>query len=218
MDPAVANAAADKAADWGRELHEQVNQELAKEVKVLYWHATVACRVIAALLPLWPKLERSKLRTGERRGRVGIATECPEKQDKHSWIKGRAHWTCEKCMCQTKTLKLTKRRMNQRCGGREDCLAEKAGKLGHRLEETACGKEQLIFCRTCGAWTENVPVKLKERCTRFCSAAGKVSLRRIIEEEVHPKYPTHTTATPPKPDARRTTVGIPPRRTVHNSC
>ena len=32
---------------------------------------------------------------------------------------------------------------------------------------------------------------------------------------MHPQYPNQH---PPKPDDRRTTVGIPPRRTVHNSC
>ena len=144
--------------------------------------------MIAALLPMWPRLERTKLRTGVKRGRVGIAAECPDKEDKHKWMKGRAHWTCVKCMSQTKTRKLTKRREHQRCFGREDCLAEDAVKYGHKLWETTCGKEQIIFCRACGAWTENVPVKLKSKCKGLDSAAGAVSLRRLINEEVHPKW------------------------------
>ena len=39
---AVANDAADKAADWGRELHERADSDLEREVKILYWHATVS--------------------------------------------------------------------------------------------------------------------------------------------------------------------------------
>ena len=64
IDAEVANDAADKAANWGRELHERADQALEKEVKILYWHATVTCRVIAKLMPMWPRLERDKLRTG----------------------------------------------------------------------------------------------------------------------------------------------------------
>ena len=54
------NINADKAADMGRLLHPSPTEQQAKELEGIAEHAKIAVRVLAATLPLWPRLERTK--------------------------------------------------------------------------------------------------------------------------------------------------------------
>ena len=53
------NDAADRHAKAALKRHQQPTADQARELKKLTWHATIACRTIAATLPHWPKLEKS---------------------------------------------------------------------------------------------------------------------------------------------------------------
>ena len=57
---AKGNAAADTEANECRKMHPQPSSEQARKVKHLCWHASAACRVIAATLPHWPRLKHQE--------------------------------------------------------------------------------------------------------------------------------------------------------------
>ena len=53
---AMGNDGADTEAKEGRSLHPKPTDAQTKSFKKACWHATIACRLNAATLPLWPKL------------------------------------------------------------------------------------------------------------------------------------------------------------------
>ena len=137
MTEAKSNDAADAAANAGRLVHEQPTAAQQAKVKHLYWHSTTACRVVAAVLPLWPRLTRSawKRPAGKQRG---VAEVAPEETQLHAWTSGGGKWHCPKCLQSARGHVLSNRRKRETCSGRDDSICERAVGLGHTLWESTC--------------------------------------------------------------------------------
>ena len=183
---AKANDAADGQANEGRKMHPQPSPVQALEVKRLCWHATAACRAIAATLPLWPRLKHQQSRTA-RGNATGWAAEAPNRTEKHSWQTGRGGKPfCSKCLCFSRTEKPSLKRTKERCPGRADCLAEHGHLWGHEVLETNCGGTPLLICGTCGVWSEHMTRGLATPCRGTKGNQVKTSLKRTRGDGRHP--------------------------------
>ena len=151
--------------------------------------ATAACRVIAATLPLWPRLQRGQDRVKVDRPK-GWAAEAPQPAERHDWAKGDKHWHCRKCFKHAKGVTPNGLRSRQRCKGRPDCLAERRREFGHALWETTCSGVPLLLCTTCGAWCDRTPKRLGDHCLGRRGEAGSRACRRTFTEGLHPARET----------------------------
>ena len=179
------NDAADRHAKAALKLHPQPSADQARELKKLAWHATIACRVIAATLPLWPKLERSCDRAGPAHPR-GIAKEAPARTARHDWQHGRGRMHCSKCLLATKARRPTLKRLREPCPGRANCLCEKNKDLWHELVETTCGGTPLFLCTLCGAYMEHRPLALGTKCKGRRGEGGTNAINRVFTDGLHP--------------------------------
>ena len=183
---AKGNDAADTQANEGRMLHPQPSAEQARKVKHLCWHASAACRVIAATLPHWPRLQHQASR-GERSQAPGWASEAPERTEKHEWRTGRGGRPyCAKCLRFSKKSKPSLKSLRERCGGRADCLAEHGHLWGHEVMETSCGGTPLYICAKCGDWSEHLARGLADPCKGKKGNQVRTSLNRVREQGRHP--------------------------------
>ena len=183
------NDNADTAANKGRLLHPQLTTEAKQAIDLQVKQATAACRVIAATLPLWPRLERGQERVKIDRPK-GWAAEAPQPAERHDWAKGDKHWHCLKCFKHAKGVTPNGLRSRQRCKGRPDCLAERHREFGHALWETTCAGVPLLLCTTCGAWCDRTPKGLGQHCVGHRTEAGSRACRRTFSEGFHPARDT----------------------------
>ena len=184
---ATSNDAADAAANVGRLRHEQPSARQLSKVKTLYWHSTVACRVVAAVLPHWPRLKRSKVWEKPAGKHRGVAEMAPEDTQRHTWACGGGKWHCTKCLQSSKGHERPTRRQRELCPGRDDLICERAGGLGHVLWETTCEAVPLFLCSTCGNWMEQKSRLLGEKCLRLAVGSGKGAIKYIFDQGKHPK-------------------------------
>ena len=184
---ARSNDAADKAANGGRLRHEQPSARQAEKVKKLYWHSTVACRVAGAVLPFWPRLQRSKVWKRPAAKQRGVTEGAPDESQRHTWACGGGKWHCTKCLQSSKGHERPTRRERELCPGRDDFICERAGGLGHVLWETTCEAVPLFLCSACGSWMEQKSRLLGEKCVRLAVGSGKGAIKYVFDRGQHPK-------------------------------
>ena len=131
---AKGNDAADAEAKAGRALHPAPSKLQADQVKRICWHATVACKTIAATLPLWDRLPRHE-RVRDEHSRKD-ATCDGSKEPRHDWVRSREGKHCRKCLLPSQGALPSFKQIRERCRGRADCLSEHATRLGHDLQQT----------------------------------------------------------------------------------
>ena len=172
------NDAADTAANKGRLLHAQPNQADADRVKWQCAHAAAAAKVMAAVLPMWPRLEHLKERTKADASR-GWAAEAPLPTERHRWTRGRKKWHCSQCHHVALGALPNTLRSHQRCKGLDVCLAERTKEFGHDLWTANCGGTPVIVCATCGAWMDQSQETLQEEKRRGGSACQQPLLQSM---------------------------------------
>jgi hypothetical protein len=153
IEMAVGNHHADALADEGNKLHPQASAERKAQIIRDIDHANQACRTIANVLTLWPRLARGSERVarGEtgRRMRNADAT-------RHEWIElASGAWHCTQCLSTTRGTQLREGRRNEICKGRPDALSATGRRdLNHGLHEQVRRMSGKTGCRTCAQMQE----------------------------------------------------------------
>ena len=143
--------------------------------------------MIAATLPLWPKLPRHQRGEDGTRSRGSPSTVTPEL--KHVWVKGRNGQHCRNCLKPALAGLPSFKQVRERCRGRANCLAERASKEGHELLETSCRDTPLFICSKCGAWAEYRIRASAAKCKGALPKRTRTSLKRVAvgPHGMHPK-------------------------------
>ena len=132
------NDAADKQADEAIKLHPQRSPAEERQLNTDMAHAKESCRVIAAVLPLWPRLARTGLRKTKEPGEIAAKEEL-KALTKHKWTKlPTGKWYCEGCLGTTRNSTLSEKRKGGTCPGRPDKLTKEGQQEGHTKHVAEC--------------------------------------------------------------------------------
>jgi hypothetical protein len=185
IEMAVGNHHADALADEGNKLHPQASATRKAQIKEEIEHANQACRTIASVLTLWPRLARGSERVAKEE--VGERVRNAE-ATRHAWIQlTSGAWHCTQCLSTTRGDTLREERRSAICKGRPDALSAAGRKdLHHELHTVECEGKSITLCVKCGAWAEKRAIGLALKC-RKATAAGKATLIRVICKGLHPK-------------------------------
>ena len=136
---ALANDRVDHYAKEALKLHPAANTDEWKRQNKLVEHAISTCKVIAAVMPLWPPTELVRKEDKvDRRTKAGRAKPKakpkPSTKEKHDWQPCNGRWQCSKCLGHTLTSVLPVTRKRQACTGRPvACGADGASIYGPQL-------------------------------------------------------------------------------------
>ena len=193
---AQGNDAADKQADDAMKMHPQRTTEAENKLKTDMAHAKEVCKVIAAVLPLWPRLARTGIRKVKDEGEAASRAKSRDLL-RHNWTKLPAgKWYCPGCLGTTRNSVLSEKRRKGTCPGRPDKLAVDAQEEGHLKHVAECEGRDLTICIRCGAWGQQKTVKLAGVCNKVPTLTGTDVLHRVLVKRVHPKRNSGVTLSP----------------------
>ena len=171
---AFGNDLADKAANTARTSLQPAltNVQEAKRYTWQAYHALVTVKVIAAVLPLWPRLEKGSRIAKEHASEILPAQTHtvklqPAPRLKHDWTQAADRWHCPRCLAFVRGTSLPESRKKQWCPGHADIPDKDVN--GHILGHRIFNGEPLTYCKTCGAWAT---FKTKGKLTKPCSGVS----------------------------------------------
>ena len=174
---ATCNDCVDRAAKAALETHPA---SVGMQFKASCAAANVECvlTLAAAVLPLWPRAERCKLRAPRR---VDAAAPAPARLIiAHDWtpVGGKLR-RCKACW----RISALGDQAADSCLGRPKFLDDVAHD-SHAMVCLSCDTGPIAACMHCGSWGMKKAVKLREVCFEP-TRAGRASLRRVM----HGKHP-----------------------------
>ena len=178
----LGNDAADRAAKHGASLHPQATPEETAQVDRLVSTARAVCRVAAAVLPSWPKLDLSEATRA-------IPTPPPPSSElpfHHEWEWYRGVWRCMCCLHFRRSLE---RPPSVGCRGEPPPAVQEMSNLGHRLLSLQCSDNSPLFvCLRCKAYTCLGRIyRLGRPCDPKQSGHNDFDRWRLMSRGFHPK-------------------------------
>ena len=178
----LGNDAADRAAKHGESLHPQASADDTAQVDRLVKTAKAVCRVAAAVLPSWSKLDLSEATRA-------IPMPPPPSLEPlfdHEWEWHRDVW---RCMCCLRFRRSLERPPSGGCRGGPPPVVQEMSKLGHRLLSLQCSDQSSLFvCLRCKAYTCLGRVyRLSRLCDPNFTGRNDLDRWRLMSRGHHPK-------------------------------
>ena len=176
-----ANEHADHCAKLGAKSHPAPSPQQVERHKVSLDVATTAIKVMAKLLPLWPR-EKGMPRTLKE----PVGGSFRKSRAKHDWYFAGGKWQCRVCMTYARSDRRARSRGREFCPGRcEKLVALLKDPVGHRLMVADVDDAMLVACYRCGSWMTSTVRGLGKPCPGIPTAAGKAARTRL-EKGWHP--------------------------------
>jgi hypothetical protein len=183
------NDRADKAAKAAACFHAQAEAAAMERYEKERAHAEAAIRVFAAVLPMWPFLEKQK-RTKQSAEQVKVVQQSARvpTEKRHKWVRGTNAWHCQICRTHCRAAVIPKHRIMQTCGGLADRIAAIADEgLGHRITEFSSQTGPFSICSDCGRWSVRRIVGLATACThKLRTPYAARAWKRVFLKGRHP--------------------------------
>ena len=177
-----ANECADFFAKEGANMHPTPQDSALTKLGEELGIAEMVIKLVAGLLPLWPKETR-----GAPRGATVPSARGPRRR--HSWFSAGGKVQCRGCLSFAGSPERAKARFKETCPGKCVDLENLLGNpMGHNLVVADIDEATLLICSRCGSWFTRKAVGLARPCNGVPSIAGACALKRV-GKGFHPVHP-----------------------------
>ena len=186
------NAAADDFAKKGAALHEAPASDV-----IMYKAAKRDLRKVA--MHVVEVLSSLDCAIPDRLVKLPVGTRLPQDDSNrmsHRFVWQSKSWICTRCFIKVGPLSCHTQRAYSQCVGTSSLDLVLSNRQGHDLWAAhILGDGPLIFCKTCWAFCEAFPRKLKQPCAREVGPFGPTARKRIFKG-VHPSDPERKISKP----------------------